>query len=157
VKTVFAIVSSAALAVAFLVIAGPAAAAPDTYFPYAGDVAKVDWNRMQTVVVNVADNSYEPRDLRFKAGEPYKLVVRNSSKADHYFTAPEFFRAIATRKVQIPKAGEVKAPFLTAVEVYKNGGEIELFFVPLAKGTYDVFCTIDDHREKGHAGHAVIE
>jgi uncharacterized cupredoxin-like copper-binding protein len=61
--------------------------------------------------------------------------------------------------VQTPKphGGEIKAPYFTAIEAYKNGGSVELFFVPVRKGNYEVVCTIDDHKEKGMTGRIIVE
>ena len=57
----------------------------------------------------------------------------------------------------VNKQAEVKAPYFTAFEPLKNGGQVDLYFVPVTKGTYEVICTIDDHKEKGMLGSVVIE
>lgn len=111
---------------------------------------------METVTVIAKDFAYEPSSLVFKAGQPYRLVMKNTGEKDHYFTAPEFFRAVAARKVQ-SKDGEVKAPYFLALEMRPNGGQLEFFFVPVIRGSYPVYCTIDDHRQQGSEGTLVIE
>lgn len=119
-------------------------------------VKAADWKKMQTVKVTLDEFKYEPSDLRFKVDQPYKLVLKNIGKSKHYFTAPEFYRSIAARKVQ-SKDGEIKAPFFLALEIQKNGGELELFFIPQSKGTYPVYCTIGDHRKDGMSGAITVE
>ena len=130
----------------------------DTYVTNYKEVVKAaDWKQMKTVTVEMDSHSYDPTNLEFKAGQPYRLVMRNLSDEDkHYFTAPEFFRAVATRKVQSNQDGEIKAPYFTALEMMKSGGRLDLYFVPVTKGSYPVYCTIGDHREKGMEGTITI-
>ena len=68
----------------------------------------------------------------------------------HYFTAHEFYRAIATRKAESEQS-EVKVPYFTAIEVYP-GEEVELYFVPVLPGTFELFCEIEGHADAGMVG-----
>ena len=124
----------------------------------AAEIVKMaDWEKMKTVTVTMGEMFYEPDELVFKAGQPYKLVLINNGKKKHYYTAPDFYKAIATRKVQSNKDGEIKAPYFHALELMANGGQLDLYFVPVKKGTYPVYCTIDTHREEGSEGEITIE
>ena len=58
-----------------------------------------------------------------------------------------FYQAIATRKIQTAEA-EYKAPYFDAVEL-KIGGTLEVYFVPVLGGTYDILCTITGHAAAG--------
>ena len=122
-------------------------------------VKAAKWETMETVTVELSEHDFAPKDLKLKANQPYKLVIKNSGEKDHYYTASEFYKSIAWRKAQTPRphGGEIKAPYFTAVEAYKNGGSVELFFVPVTKGTYEVVCTIDDHKDKGMSGTITVE
>lgn len=128
------------------VTAGHAETLPD----FGKALSTADWSRMETTIVTLSEYAFSPSALVFKEGVPAKLVLRNEGKADHYFTASQFFKSIATRKAQ-SSDGEIKAPYLTAVEVYK-GKALEIFFVPLVKGTYDLVCTMPGHADKGMKG-----
>lgn len=144
----------AALAAVVIAAAVPALAAD--YVTNAADIVKAaDWKAVQTVTVEMKETEYKPENLTFKANQPYKLVLKNVGQKPHYFTAPEFYKAIATRKAET-KDGEFKAPYFNAIEIL-TGGTVELFFVPVKTGTYDVYCTIEDHRDKGMDGNIVIE
>jgi uncharacterized cupredoxin-like copper-binding protein len=146
------------LAVAGALLATPAFAAD--YITNAAEIVKAaDWEKMETVVIELDDYSFAPQDLKLKAGTPYRLVIKNVGENDHYYTADKFFKSVAWRKVQTPKpnGGEVKAPYFTALEAYKNGGVVEAFFVTVDKGTFDVLCTIDDHKDKGMHGTISVE
>ena len=120
-------------------------------------VKAADWKQMKTVTVKIAEHSYTPEDLEFEAGQPYKLELVNVGKKKHYWTAPDFFKAIATRKAQSNKDGEIKAPYFLALEMMAEGGQLDLYFVPVNKGTYEIICTIDDHREQGMEGTVTIK
>jgi uncharacterized cupredoxin-like copper-binding protein len=120
-------------------------------------VKKTDWKKMETVTVIMEEFSYEPDEFVFEVGKPYKLEMINKGEKKHYFTAPEFFKNIATRKVMANKMGEIKAPYFLALEMLANGGQLDLYFVPVTKGTYPVYCTIDDHQEQGMEGTITIK
>lgn len=121
-----------------------------------GWVSFVDWNEATRVEVTAvedgADFFYEPANLTFEAGKPYILVMNNpdTNVLKHYFHTPEFYQAIATRKAQTADA-EYKAPYFDAFELLV-GGSIELYFVPVINGTYDMWCTIPGHLEAGMEG-----
>lgn len=120
-------------------------------------VDKADWKNQQVVTVTLEEHSYTPQDLKFQVGKAYKLEIKNVGEKDHYYTAPEFFKAVAWRKAMVNKQAEIKAPYFSAVEVLKKGGQLDLYFVPVNKGTFKVICTIDDHREKGMEGTITVE
>lgn len=133
-------------------------AATDYTIERADEIVKnADWKAMETVTVILEEHSYSPMDLKLKAGQPYKIELKNVGEKDHYYTAPEFFRQVAWRKVMVNKQAEIKATYFNAFEVLKKGGQLDLYVVPVTKGRYPVYCTIDDHREKGMDGGIVIE
>ena len=146
----------------FTVVAGQFFVSPsfagEDYIKYSGELKKkTNWDEMITVTVGLKEFGYVPEKLVFKAGFPYKLELINIGKEKHYFTAPEFYRSIASRKVQANNIGEVKAPYFLAIELLPGGGQLDLYFVPVKKGTYKVFCTRKGHRKNGMEGTIVIE
>lgn len=153
-KSFLALVFSAAC------LSAPVIARAADYIVDAPAIVKAaNWDAMETVTIELEEFSFAPQDLKLKAGQPYKLVLKNIGEKDHYYTAAEFFKNVAWRKVQSPKphGGEIKAPYFSAVEVYKGGAALELFFIPVTKGTYEVICTIDDHKDKGMHGTITVE
>ncbi len=127
------------------------------YVSDAGDRVKAaDWDNMETVEVVLDEYSFTPNVLRFKSGVPYKLQIKNRGTVKHYFTAVEFFKVIATRKVQSNADGEIKAPYFSALEVFP-GRSLDLYFVPVTKGSYELHCTISGHEAKGMHGTIEIE
>ena len=130
------------------------------YVTNSADIVKAaNWDKMETLTIELTEHEFDPAQLKLKANQPYRLVIKNSGEKDHYYTAPEFFKSVAWRKAQTPRphGGEIKAPYFNAIEVYKKGGIVELFIVPVKKGSYEVICTIDDHKEKGMTGTITVE
>ncbi len=119
-------------------------------------VKAADWSKIQTVPVVLKEYSYTPSTLHFKADVPYKLEIQNRGTVKHYFTAEGFFKAIATRKVQSNTDGEIKAPYFSALEVFP-GRSLDMYFVPVKKGTYKLHCTITGHEAEGMHGTVIIE
>ncbi len=52
---------------------------------------------------------------------------------------------------------KIKVPYLNALEMMAEGGQLDLYFVPVKKGTFSVYCTIDDHRTEGMEGSITIK
>ena len=119
-------------------------------------VQSADWSQMEIVTVKLTEFAYSPETLVFKEGIPYKLEIKNEGTTKHYFTAEEFFKAIATRKIQSNADGEIKAPYFTAIEVFP-GRSLDLYFVAVKKGNYDLLCTIKGHADNGMVGQIRIE
>lgn len=141
------------------VLGSPLVAAED-YMTNSADIVKAaNWNEMETVNIELSEHDFDPKHLKLKANKAYRMVIKNNGEADHYYTAADFFKSVAWRKAQTPRphGGEIKAPYFTAVEAYKKGGTVELFFVPVKKGTFEVVCTIDDHKDKGMTGSITVE
>ncbi|MBF0126989.1 MAG: cupredoxin domain-containing protein [Magnetococcales bacterium] len=135
---------------------GQGSAAEDYVVNSAEIVKATNWKNIEKVTITLDEYAYSPKQLVFKEGKPYQLILKNVGEKKHYFTAPEFYKAIATRKIQSDKDGEIKVPYLNAVELMVNG-QLDIYFVPVKKGSYPVFCTIDDHQKQGMEGQLVIE
>ena len=117
--------------------------------------AAADLSQQKPVVVNVTlggaggELVFRPNNITFEAGKLYKLVLRNPSKSEHYFSAPRFAAAAWTRKVEAGRA-EIKGA-VREIEV-KPGGEAEWFFVPVQSGRFHLECTVPGHAEAGMTG-----
>ena len=94
-----------------------------------------------------------PNDLKFVAGQRYKLQLDNPSPQKHYFTAKDFADASWTQKIEAGKV-EIKGA-IHEVEL-KPGGEAEWVFVPMKPGKYFLRCPIPGHTEAGMTGTITI-
>lgn len=146
-----------ALLASIMVCLASSALAADYITNGAELVKAADWKQLQTVSVQLGEHQFEPGNLTLKAGQPYKIEIKNLGEKDHYYTAPGFFKAVAWRKLMVNKQAEIKVDYVNAVEVLKAGGQLDLYVIPVTKGSYQVICTIDDHRDKGMEGKITIE
>ena len=124
------------------------------------DIVKAaNWDKMETVNIELTEHDFDPKHLKLKVNQAYRLVIKNKGEADHYYTAAEFFKSVAWRKAMTPRphGGEIKADYFTAIEAFKKVGVVELYIVPVTKGVFPVVCTIDDHKEKGMTGTITVE
>lgn len=115
-----------------------------------------DWSKMKTISVSLSEYAFSPSTLVFQEGVPYKLEIINRGMTKHYFVSDGFFKAIAARKVQSNTDGEIKAPYFSAIEIFP-GRSLDLYFIPVRKGNYDVQCTIEGHAKKGMKGQIQIK
>ena len=122
-------------------------------------IAGVDLSRQPAteVTVNLSNESGElkffPNQLKFEAGKPYKLILKNPSPEKHYFTAKDFSDMSWTQKLESGKL-EVKGA-IHDLEL-KPGGEASWVFVPIRTGTYRLHCSIPGHTEAGMKGEIII-
>lgn len=123
-------------------------------------VKSVDWSKATTVQVNMVEQgtplsgplAYSPNNLTFEAGKPYILRIVNAptNAEKHYFATEglaDFYKGIAVRKVQTTQA-EYKAAHFINVELM-IGGSLDIYFVPVLPGTYNILCVIPGHKERG--------
>lgn len=139
---------------------GPAMRAP-TALPTPAEretaLASADWSRMSDVSIEMLDYGYRPREIRLKVGQPYRLRFANNGSVPHYFTAPEFFASVASRKAEVAHHAEVKASVFASFEVHGRGGSLDFYFVPLVRGTYRAHCHMKDHLALNIEGVLVVE
>ena len=129
----------------------------NTFVANAGDFAgksAADWDNAEVVEILLDEMSFTPSDLTFEAGKPYKVELVNVGDVKHEFTAGSFFASVAWRKAESAQS-EIKAPFFTEIEVFA-GQKLELFFVPITPGTYDLVCEIEGHLEAGMFGKVTV-
>ena len=128
-----------------------------TYVQNPGDFAgkaAADWDNAEVVRIELDEMSFNPAELTFEAGLPYKVELVNIGEVKHEFTSEEFFASVAWRKAESPQS-EVKAPFFTEIEVFA-GQQVDLYFVPITPGIYDLVCEIEGHFEAGMFGSVTV-
>ena len=65
--------------------------------------------------------SMEPREYKLKVGKGYRLKIAASDLNEYAFVAPDFFRSIYIRKIEVGGV-EIKVPALDEIE-FEKGGE----------------------------------
>jgi uncharacterized cupredoxin-like copper-binding protein len=127
------------------------------YVANASDFASkqaADWSTAKTVRVELGEFYFKPDNLTFESGKPYKIELVNVGAVKHEFTAEDFFASVAWRKAESAES-EVKAPYFTEIEVFA-GMQVDLYFVPVTPGTYNLVCEIEGHLEAGMFGTVTV-
>jgi uncharacterized cupredoxin-like copper-binding protein len=99
---------------------------------------------------------FVPNEFTFERGKYYRLVIRNPSKDDHYFSSDAFATHIFTRKVEVTDHdGKTIAEIHGAVNdiELKAGSTVEWYFYPMTKGeNLPLVCHKEGHAEAGMTG-----
>lgn len=114
-------------------------------------VETAEWGKIQKVRVAMSEYRFSPQVLSFEEGQPYVLEVANEGREKHDFSAEKFFRAVALRSVHFPGAGALAAPAFTTMAI-EPGGTVQLVFVAVRPGTYEMACSSSGHAERGLIG-----
>jgi uncharacterized cupredoxin-like copper-binding protein len=116
--------------------AGPAlsqAIAPDKWVSNSSDFKEAaNWDSAKEVSVTLGAGTLTPSNLELVAGQPYVIDIKNADTVDHGWSAPEFMRASATRKVESPSS-EIKMKLINAIYVH-SGKSMPIFIVPVLPG-----------------------
>ncbi|MCM2277373.1 MAG: hypothetical protein NDJ89_04800 [Oligoflexia bacterium] len=134
---------------------------PEKASEWVSSITKAEWdeakaNLFTVTMVENSDGTYgftAEKPLVFEATRPYVLKIVNptTNAGKHYFTAPDFFKSIATRKLETADA-EYKFPYLQELELLQNASsarEALLYFVAVKTGSYAADCTIGTHSAQG--------
>lgn len=86
------------------------------------------------VVVALSSYEFKPDQITFVRGTTYRLHLTNTSGKAHNFSAPQLFAASS-----IAPADQSK---IEGGEIEVDGGQsVDIVFVPLTPGEYDIRCT----------------
>ncbi len=118
-------------------------------------VAAADWSQTENVTLELSEFQFEPAALVFREGVPTRLTLRNVGNRTHTFVSEGFFKAIAAQKL-VSADGEVGNPYVETIEM-PSVEEKQLYFLPVAKGTYPLECSILLHDLFGMEGQITIE
>ncbi|MDR7416891.1 MAG: cupredoxin domain-containing protein [Armatimonadota bacterium] len=90
----------------------------------------------QPIKVVAKEFSFEPKEIKVKAGQPVKLLLENKGVIEH--------------DIVIEKLNAKTQPL-------KPGKSAEVSFTPKAKGRYLIYCSVPGHKEAGMTGTLVVE
>ena len=121
----------------------------------AARVAAVDWSRAESVEVRLTEYAFDPRNLTFRSGKPYRLRIENVGTGSHTFVSEGFFQSIAAKQL-VGGESAVSTPFLKTVAVSPKTVR-ELTFVAVQPGTYRLECTVPLHALFGMVGEITIQ
>ena len=108
------------------------------------------------IVVETRDTRFVPDRIEIDSGETVTLVIRNAdADTDHDLQAMDLTIILASDEAGGDHEGAVDANSALAVHV-APGDDGSITFMAAEPGTYRIFCTVDDHEEKGMAGTIVV-
>ena len=91
----------------------------------------------------VSDHKYD-----LETGKGYRLWLKATGAKECAFVAPEFFKNVWFRKIEINKV-ELKLQAVYEIE-FEREGSAELFFTPIKPGEYEWACEgLEDKGMKG--------
>lgn len=119
-------------------------------------VATADWTNPEEIVVELADDTYSPSEIRLKRGKPYLIRLKNIGGSSHDMAGGSFFgkdvialRAVASRVGRVT-AGDVSSIYIRPKQ------ETELWIVPIRTGSFSFICSVPGHLENGMEGTVTI-
>ena len=109
------------------------------------------------ITVEATDFAYSPLAITIPAGEPVTLMLKNSGKIEHDFVIDK----IDVTDVVASDSGPAEHHQMHQPEYdlhfFARAGETStLEFTALEPGTYEVFCSIEGHKEAGMIGKLIV-
>ena len=92
-----------------------------------------DWTKARRLGVVMVDYAFAPREIVLRAGQPYRLRIRNLGDRRHIFSAPDFFRAVAVQSAE-PRGADSPAanPDSADPSTYTDITGLEAAYLPVA-------------------------
>lgn len=107
-----------------------------------------------TVSVSPSQFFYDPSKIVMKKGEEVSLILKNSDIIDHDIEIKHI--PLGEKKAET-HAGHSDAAENVDFHLHASAkSQSKLTFTPLQTGTYEFYCAIPGHREKGMTGYLVI-
>ena len=90
-----------------------------------------------TLELGSKDSDYymSTKEFTLETGQAYELEISSFGFKEYVFSAPDFFRDIWVRKIEVEDV-EISTPVITEIEL-ESEGEVELIFVPIRTGRYE--------------------
>jgi len=110
------------------------------------------------VTVEMTDFAYSPSSVTVPAGQPVTLTVENTGNIEHDFVVEKI--DVATNAIQDSGSdmhhahGEEQNYDL---HISAGAGETSVFQLTVSEpGTYQVFCSVEGHKEAGMVGELIV-
>ena len=109
------------------------------------------------IAVEATDFAYSPLSITIPAGQPVMLMLKNSGKVEHDFVIDK----INVTDIASSNNGPAEHHQMHQAEYdlhffAKAGESSTLEFTALEPGTYEIFCSIEGHKEAGMIGKLIV-
>lgn len=111
--------------------------------------------RLEPLVLGNAESDFamSQKEYRLETGRYYRWRIASSGKREYNLVAPEFWRSVWLRQVQVGRI-EIKTATLEELD-FDGEGAVEVHFVPIRTGTFRF--RLEGLEERGMAGTIVVE
>lgn len=110
------------------------------------------------ITVEATDFAYNPISVTVPAGQPVTLTLKNTGAVEHDFVVNKInvtdVEASDTGPAAHHQMGD--APEYDLHFFARAGDTAVLNFTALEPGTYEIFCSIEGHREAGMIGELIV-
>jgi len=109
------------------------------------------------ITVEATDFTYDPVSITVPAGRPVTLTLKNTGKVEHDFVIDN----INVANVEASDSGPAEHHQMDQPEYdlhffAKAGETAVLQFTALEPGEYEIFCSIEGHKEAGMIGELIV-
>ena len=110
------------------------------------------------ITVEATDFSYDPLSITVPAGQPVTLMLNNLGKVEHDFVVDKI-NVIDVETSDNGPAAHHQMGDMPDYDLHffaKAGDTAVLNFTALEPGTYEIFCSIEGHKEAGMIGKLIV-
>jgi len=109
------------------------------------------------IMLEAMDFAYSIPSITVPAGNPVTLTLKNTGRVEHDFVVEK----IIVTDVQASDSGpaahhQMNQPEYDLHFFAKAGETAVLQFTAMEPGTYEIFCSIEGHREAGMVGELIV-
>ena len=110
------------------------------------------------ITVEATDFAYSPLSIIVPAGQPVTLTLKNAGKVEHDFVV-EKIRLTDVLASNSEPAEHHQMGHESDYDLHffaKAGETASLQFTAIEPGTYEIFCSIEGHKEAGMIGKLIV-
>lgn len=110
------------------------------------------------ITVEATDFTYSPLAIQIPAGQPVTIMLKNSGNVEHDFVIDK----INVKDVEAGDSGHAAhhqmgdQPNFDLHFFAEAGETATLKFTALEPGTYEIFCSVEGHKEAGMIGELIV-
>ena len=109
------------------------------------------------IILDAAEFTYSPVSVKVPVGEPVMLTLRNTGAVEHDFVIDKINITNVEASESAPAQHHQMDQHEYDLHFFAKAGETAtLQFTAMEPGTYEIFCSIDGHREAGMIGELVV-
>ena len=111
------------------------------------------------ITVEATDFAYSPQSITIPADQPVKLILKNAGNVEHDFVIDKInVTNVVARDSGTAEHHQMGHEPEFDLHFFVRAGEYStLQFTALEPGTYEIFCSIEGHKEAGMIGELIVD